>query len=136
MFDQFNFDMLKALCEEMNRYDESPQQSLTMLNTHPEGDSGGTFTVQMFHKNVELPETQYSPAQFGGNPVAQREISCEHYRPTEDEDDYDTHYFTLVPENLKQVVASDGSFVYVQGEYRVVFKRKKYAAHDYYSQLY
>jgi len=31
-FKAFNFDMLKALVEEMNRYDESPSESIKMLN--------------------------------------------------------------------------------------------------------
>jgi len=33
--DMFNFDMLKALVEEMNRYHESPKQALSILNITP-----------------------------------------------------------------------------------------------------
>lgn len=35
LFDKFNFDMLKALIEEMNRYKESPFDALEMLNAKP-----------------------------------------------------------------------------------------------------
>lgn len=34
-FNSFNFDMLKALVEEMNRYDETPNQAMEMLNAKP-----------------------------------------------------------------------------------------------------
>lgn len=35
MFFRFNFDMLKAIVEEMNRYDESPQEAIKLLNAKP-----------------------------------------------------------------------------------------------------
>jgi hypothetical protein len=38
LFAQFNFDMLKALIEEMNRYDEPASAALSMLNVSPERD--------------------------------------------------------------------------------------------------
>jgi len=37
--DSFNFDMLKALVEEMNRYSETAKQSAQMLNMRPESVS-------------------------------------------------------------------------------------------------
>lgn len=38
LFRHFNFDMLKALVEEMNRYNESARDSLEYLNINPERD--------------------------------------------------------------------------------------------------
>lgn len=38
IFKTFNFDMLKALVEEMNRYDESPHDALQLLNINPARD--------------------------------------------------------------------------------------------------
>lgn len=35
IFDKFNFDVLKAIVEEVNRYDESPMQVIKMLNARP-----------------------------------------------------------------------------------------------------
>lgn len=35
LFEQFNFDMLKALVQEMNRYNEDPYQALELLNIRP-----------------------------------------------------------------------------------------------------
>src|SRR5208337_1938489 len=36
IFWKFNFDMLKAIIEEMNRYSESPEEVMKYLNTKPE----------------------------------------------------------------------------------------------------
>ncbi len=40
---EFNFDMLKALVEEMNRYNETPTDALAMLNAKPEFDIGWMY---------------------------------------------------------------------------------------------
>lgn len=47
MFSAFNFDMLKALIEEMNRYNESPDKSLEMLNVKAEHSGDATYLVQV-----------------------------------------------------------------------------------------
>lgn len=47
MFSAFNFDMLKALVEEMNRYNESPEESLKMLNVKAEYSADMTYLVSV-----------------------------------------------------------------------------------------
>lgn len=47
MFSAFNFDMLKALVEEMNRYNESPDQSLNMLNVKAEYSAETDYLVSV-----------------------------------------------------------------------------------------
>jgi hypothetical protein len=47
MFSAFNFDMLKALVEEMNRYNESPDQSLGMLNVKAEYSAETDYIVSV-----------------------------------------------------------------------------------------
>ena len=70
LFSQFNFDMLKALCEEMNRYNESPRDAMRMLNAKPEFDSGSTYTVRIFRGDQELKINWPSPAgEWTGNPM-------------------------------------------------------------------
>jgi hypothetical protein len=135
LFDQFNFDMLKALVEDMNRYNETPQQVLELLNTHPEGDSNGQFTVKMFYKGKELGDNEYSPTMLNRNPISMQEIDI-----CLDMDDgkggtEDSEYFTLVPNDLKDINAGEGSFVYVQNHLRVVFKRKEYQQYRYFDSL-
>lgn len=53
IFTSFNFDMLKALIEEMNRYNEGVVEALTMLNIKPNNQSRQSFGVQVFEDNVE-----------------------------------------------------------------------------------
>lgn len=60
LFSEFNFDMLKALVEEMNRYNETPQEAIQMLNAKPEFSSNkqsfdvefknGVTQVDVYHK--------------------------------------------------------------------------------------
>jgi hypothetical protein len=50
IFSQFNFDMLAALVEEMNRYNETPQEALSVLNILPENDDGGRYNVSIIHE--------------------------------------------------------------------------------------
>lgn len=53
LFDQFNFDMLKALVEEMNRYGDSPQEALKLLNVKAEFDTGSTYNVEVVYRGVK-----------------------------------------------------------------------------------
>lgn len=44
LFTSCNFDMLKAMVEDMNRYDESPSDVLEYLNTDPTDRTMRRFT--------------------------------------------------------------------------------------------
>ena len=44
-FDNFNFDMLKAIVEECNRYGEKPSEAIVMLNARPEYGSSTEYEV-------------------------------------------------------------------------------------------
>jgi hypothetical protein len=73
VFSAFNFDMLKATVEEMNRYDETPNQALTILNVKAEFDSGTSYEVEAYrgeHKAERL-----SPSIWTGTPLANDDIS-------------------------------------------------------------
>ena len=54
LFDEFNFDMLKAVVEEMNRYGEAPQEVLRLLNTKPEYNSASSFEVAAFGRAMHF----------------------------------------------------------------------------------
>lgn len=47
LFQDFNFDMLQALIEEMNRYDETASDALRLLNCKPELDSKGNYLISL-----------------------------------------------------------------------------------------
>ena len=55
LFGEFNFDMLKALVEEMNRFGETPQEALALLNASPEADSSARYDVSIVYKGVAVP---------------------------------------------------------------------------------
>jgi hypothetical protein len=58
LFSQFNFDMLKALVEEMNRYNEAPRDAMR------------TYTVRILRGDQELKINWPSPAgEWTGNPM-------------------------------------------------------------------
>lgn len=67
LFSEFNFDMLKALVEEMNRYGEEPKDALKMLNAKPEYDGGAMYTTRVWVNNIE--RLVYHPKNFEGNPL-------------------------------------------------------------------
>ena len=68
IFASFNFDMMKAMVEEMNRYDESPQKSLEMLNVKPEFDGGIQYNVEIYKNDRKAYRT--SPSVWTGTPLA------------------------------------------------------------------
>lgn len=71
LFTQFNFDMLKAIVEEMNRYDESPQEAMTILNARPEQNEDTIYNVQLQFEGVDLDPAKFILAspKWQGNPL-------------------------------------------------------------------
>lgn len=70
LFSAFNFDMLKALVEEMNRYDESAQDAMKLLNAKPTASENARYTVAIEFKGRVLAENEYQPQTWNGNPVS------------------------------------------------------------------
>lgn len=69
LFSQFNFDMLKALVEEMNRYNEPAQDAMFMLNAKPQSSDNSAYDVSVAVNGKLLPDNAYSPTQWTGNPM-------------------------------------------------------------------
>jgi hypothetical protein len=65
--------MLKALIEEMNRYGESPQDAMRILNVKAEFDSGSAYRVEIF--KGDRTAARISPSTWIGTPLSAREIS-------------------------------------------------------------
>jgi hypothetical protein len=70
MFNEFNFDMLKALVEDMNRYNETAADVIRLLNAKPENDryGGSTYEAVLMYKGFEVAE--FSPTTVSGSPLA------------------------------------------------------------------
>lgn len=138
MFDQFNFDMLKALVEEMNRYNESPSESMKMLNAKPEFGGDSKYKVGLQIKGLDIAEDLIESDVWIGNPLINR-INID-YKVYEDaksnnsapdglevvEADWNWEDAKFTQEDLKQIDPQAGKFVFVNaaGD-RVVLDRVK-----------
>ncbi len=69
LFSQFNFDMLKALVEEMNRYNEPAQDAMLMLNAKPQSSDSAVYDVSVSVNGKSIPENMYAPNSWTGNPM-------------------------------------------------------------------
>jgi hypothetical protein len=47
LFAKFNFDMMKAMVEEMNRFNEDPHQVMELLNARPQGDTDSKYNISL-----------------------------------------------------------------------------------------
>lgn len=119
LFDSFNFDMLKALVEEMNRYNESPNQAMEMLNAKPY-DAGLTYhNVEVFMNGEKLDNNLVHPNRIRGNPIAHEQL--EFYvtpkaAPGQDQHDVEQLELEITPQNLKKIDVEAGTFTYILNE--------------------
>ena len=77
VFSAFNFDMLKATVEEMNRYDETPAQALTLLNVKAEFDTGTQYEIEVYRGDDKA--QRLSPSVWTGTPLANDDIHMNFY---------------------------------------------------------
>jgi len=138
LFAQFNFDMLKATVEEMNRYNETPEDALRMLNVKPEFDSGNKFTVKLIKDGAELADTDLETQEWSGNPL-QGNVQV-HFKKFEDEKDEDGDFpwdwerVRFSPADLTKIDSSTGKFVFVAKDGTTLvlnkIKEKSYSYYD------
>lgn len=69
MFSEFNFDMLKSLCEEMNRYKETAQTAIKLLNAKPQTDDSGRYRLTLTVKGFVVPDSNMDSTEWNGNPL-------------------------------------------------------------------
>jgi hypothetical protein len=120
LFDSFNFDMLKALVEEMNRYDESPNQAMEMLNAKPY-DAGHTYhNVEVFMHGAKMETERVHPARIRGNPIAHEQLEFYLRMPnkpgTPADEDEEQIEVEITPQNLKKIDVEAGTFTYIINE--------------------
>lgn len=139
LFGEFNFDMLKALVEEMNRYDESPQQALRMLNVKPEFDNGGKYEIKMIANGQEISSDRLSDNIYEGNPLTNKGFNIWIENPEVDEGLDDDAVDALGQErnysfnsgDLVSVNAKVGEYIFETNGVKFVLTRvKEKAAYD------
>lgn len=121
LYPSFNFDMLKALVEEMNRYDETPNESLEMLNAKPfSGEDNSRYAVKIVIDGVEVPTEQISNSVMRGNPISRAEHSF-WIDPDPTDDDVDQIEVEITPQLLKKIDPEQGTFTYhIEGKQQIV----------------
>lgn len=116
MFDEFNFDMLKAVVEEMNRFGETPQDAMKMLNARPEFANEIRYSVELTVDGEIIPKERLDEGVWHGNPLNQV-ISTDYkvFNPVEP-DDFDWENVRFFTEDLKRVDANGGHFLFENEE--------------------
>jgi hypothetical protein len=144
MFDQFNFDMLKALVEEMNRYKETASEAMRMLNAKPEFGGDSKYKVALQIKGLDINPELIEQEVWTGNPLTNR-VSID-YKVFEDaksaepaldglasiETDWNWEDARFGQEDLKQIDATAGKFVFINEDGdRVTLNRIKEKYYNY-----
>ncbi len=129
LFANFNFDMLKAVVEEINRYGETPKEALKMLNVKPQFETGKDvrYTVEFTSTNKVGVSAQ---AEWTGNPLMSVvEIGYRHKVKREEE--WGATVFKT--SDIKQIDPVTNSYVFVnENKDRVVLTRIKETPIDVY----
>ena len=135
-FGQFNFDMLKALVEEMNRFNETPQEAMDMLNAKPEYSEESRYKVKLIMNGEELAETELDDKEWHGNPLTKRvNVSFKKYDKDEETGDLDWDWngVRFEPANLKKIDDNGNKYVFVHpdGAQLVLTKVKEQQGYRY-----
>jgi hypothetical protein len=138
LYTNFNFDMLKALVEEMNRYDETPKEALDMLNAKPEDSAKASFDIEVICDGIKVDNTTMK--RWDGQPLTDsfqigfyRLIKNNKRLPVnidpndveyDDNDKPKKYYVTLqlAPSDIKSEF--DGTFIYEKDGCQVRLTRK------------
>lgn len=123
LFAEFNFDMLKALVEEMNRYDETPSEALRMLNAKPEFDNGTRYGVTIIHNGKILDKGERTEF-FDGNPLGPDGIEIG-FDPDPADNEASWQSVKFNHEALINFDAKDGKFVFEDRGVRVILTKER-----------
>ena len=122
MYPVFNFDMLKALVEEMNRYNETPNEALEILNAKPFQEDSTKYDIKIVENGKPVKSGTFYPSTITGNPISndELEIYMNHFIDDDemDENGNELKRYTieLTPNHLKKIDPESGTFVYVVEE--------------------
>jgi hypothetical protein len=118
IFQQFNFDMLKAMVEEMNRYNETAAEVIRLINTKPEFGSPVRYKIEFIpNEEIQFGAEGYT-RDFYGNPIVTS--VCVSYSTT----DGDYHDLYFQPHNIVSIDTS-GKVTYVNDNNDKIILTKK-----------
>lgn len=131
VFSHFNFDMLQALVEEMNRYDESPFEAIKMLNVRPESGDAVKYEIELYFDGEKIKKEEIYTGNDGVisiNPLNPFDI----YFGYGDDDNNDSLEVSFNPEDIKSVDGKEGIYVFENEDKKVLLKliRQKILSYD------
>ncbi len=112
---KFTFDQLKALVEEMNRYNECPEDALQMLNIKPEFNESETFNIRVIKANgVEVPNDDMNATVCHVNPLEMRRMGVYYYdqEKKNEEGASEGVHLTISTSNITAVTPDSGEFTF------------------------
>lgn len=118
MFVRFNFDMLQALVEEMNRFGEGALEAMEMLNIKPEYDAKQSHRAELVYKGKVIRPNDSEPVYIDKSPLLMPYI-----QGYVDPGEGGTRAFTLKASDLVKADHVKGIFVYKQGDLVATFTR-------------
>jgi SpoVK/Ycf46/Vps4 family AAA+-type ATPase len=131
LFQAFNFDMLQALVEEMNRYNETPHEALRLLNIRPMA-SEVSYRISLALAEGEVDEGHLEDREFERNPTYLERISVG-YRTAGG----DWQSARFIQSQLTEADLDKGTYTYVneKGD-TVTFTKKLPQSTDYFKHLF
>ena len=130
VFSKFNFDMLKALVEEMNRYNETPQEVMELLNAKPEFEESNTqFKMNLTVDGVQLDSELLYSQSWSGNPVKSNQRIKVEYKCYDGEGDWDWESKMFETNDLVKVDPSGNSFIFVNNDKNTLVLTKEKPKH-------
>jgi hypothetical protein len=138
LFSEFNFDMLKAMVEDMNRYNESPTDVMKLLNAKPEFSDESKYKVELQIGGIELDGKMVDQSEWHGNPLVKGvniDYKVIENEGTEDED-WDWKNTRFNAGDLKQVDSKSGKFIFLnEAGNRLVLTKMKEKTYYHYDAL-
>lgn len=135
LFEAFNFDMLQALVEEMNRYKESPYDALKMLNIRP-SSSEGRYTAAVFVGTEQVAQSNLEETYVRGNPLTRDSFRLGYYHGKDASGDNIWHPQIWTRSMITNTDLEDGEYEYSNGEgVRLILTKQVIESADYYKWM-
>jgi len=123
VFTSFNFDMLKAIVEEMNRYNESPIDVVKLLNSRPTLSEVAKFGIVITINGVNAYST--SIQNWAGSPIAGTIPRIQFYKTEDEYDDDKESFFTCSSDKLISMNVIEGVYIFGADGIEITFAKLK-----------
>lgn len=116
LFSNFNFDILQALVEEMNRYNETPQECISFLNATMDDENQAGFAVELYINGKEVEEATKS---IHTDPLSYRVTIS--YK----DDSVESEEVIFSPADLSKVNVKEGKYIYEVKEFKLILTKRQ-----------